>query len=162
MSATEVPRRPIIDALTRTWHVRPGEPFPLGATWDGQGTNFSIFSEVAERVELCLFDRNGHETCVNLPERTAFCWHAYLRGVGPGQRYGFRVHGPWDPANGLRCNPAKLLVDPYARAITGGIEWNPSMFPYPLGGDDLQRNDDDNAPYTAKSRRHRRCLRLGT
>jgi pullulanase/glycogen debranching enzyme len=73
MSATEVPRRPIIDTLTTTWHVRPGEPFPLGATWDGQGTNFSIFSEVAERVELCLFDRNGHETCVNLPERTAFC-----------------------------------------------------------------------------------------
>ncbi len=131
--------------------MRPGEPFPLGATWDGRGTNFSIFSEVAERVELCLFDRNGRETRVNLPERTAFCWHAYLRGVGPGQRYGFRVHGPWDPANGLRCNPAKLLVDPYARAITGGIEWNPPVFPYPLGGDDLQRDDDDNAAYMPKA-----------
>ena len=151
MSTLEFQRRPMIEPITRAWHVRPGDPFPLGATWDGRGTNFSIFSEVAERVELCLFDRDGRETRVNLPERTAFCWHAYLRGVGPGQRYGFRVHGPWDPANGLRCNPAKLLVDPYARAITGGIEWNAAVFPYPLGGDDLQRNDDDNAAYMPKA-----------
>ncbi len=151
MSTAESNRRPLSQAATRTWHVRPGEAFPLGATWDGQGTNFSIFSEVAERAELCLFDRNGRETRVPLPERTALCWHGYLRGVGPGQRYGFRVHGPWDPANGHRCNPAKLLVDPYARAITGGIEWDASVFPYPLGGDDLQRDDVDNAAFIPKA-----------
>jgi isoamylase len=132
-------------------HVRPGEPFPLGATWDSHGTNFSIFSEVATRVELCLFDEHGGETHIDLPERTAFCWHGYLRGVGPGQRYGFRVHGPWDPAQGQRCNPAKLLVDPYARAITGQVAWNAAVFPYPLGGDDLQRDDADSAPYMPKS-----------
>jgi isoamylase len=82
-------------------HVRPGEPFPLGAHWDGGGANFSIFSEVAERVELCLFDELGEEMRINLPERTAFCWHGYLPGVRPGQRYGFRVHGPWDPARAI-------------------------------------------------------------
>jgi isoamylase len=131
--------------------VRPGEPFPLGATWDGQGTNFSIFSEVATRVELCLFDEHGTQTALDLPERTAFCWHGYLRGIGPGQRYGFRVHGPWEPARGHRCNPAKLLIDPYAKAITGEIRWDPVMFPYPLGGDDLQRDDRDNAPNMTKS-----------
>src|SRR5688500_15373248 len=97
--------------------IRHGEPFPLGASCDGQGTNFSLFSEVATRVELCLFDEHGTQTSVDLHERTALCWHGYLRGVGPGQRYGFRVHGPWDPSNGHRCNPAKLLMDPYAKAI---------------------------------------------
>ena len=131
--------------------IRPGEPFPLGATWDGEGTNFSIFSEVATRVELCVFDAHGHQTRVDLPERTAFCWHGYLRGVGPGQRYGFRVHGPWEPRQGHRCNPAKLLVDPYARAITGGIRWDPAVFPYPMGGDDLERDDRDSAPFMPKS-----------
>jgi isoamylase len=131
--------------------VRPGEPFPLGATWDGRGTNFSLFSEVAERVELCLFEADGREVRLPLPERTAFCWHGYLAGVGPGQRYGFRVHGPWDPARGLRCNPAKLLIDPYARALTGDIDWDSSLFPYPMGGDDLQRDDADSAPHMPKS-----------
>ena len=101
--------------------IRPGEPFPLGATWDGKGTNFSIFSEVATRVELCLFDERGNETHLDLPERTALCWHGYVRGIGPGQRYGFRVHGPWEPADGHRCNLATLVVDPSARAITGHI-----------------------------------------
>jgi isoamylase len=129
----------------------PGEPLPLGAVWDGRGTNFSLFSEVAERVELCLFDEGGKETRVRLPERTAFCWHGYLRGVGPGQRYGFRVHGPWEPAAGHRCNPSKLLLDPYARAIAGTTEWNDAVFPYPLGGDDLQRDDRDSAPFMPKS-----------
>jgi isoamylase len=131
--------------------VRPGEPFPLGATWDGHGTNFSIFSEVAERVELCLFDADGAEKRLQLPERTAYCWHGYLRGVSPGQLYGYRVHGPWDPAEGHRCNPAKLLVDPYARAISGEITWGQAVFPYPLGGDDLQRDDTDSAPQMPKS-----------
>jgi isoamylase len=131
--------------------IRPGEPFPLGATWDGTGTNFSIFSEAAERVELCLFDEHGGETRLTLPERTAFCWHGYLRGVGPGQRYGFRVHGRWDPGQGHWCNPAKLLIDPYARAIAGQIDWTPAVFPYPLGGDALQRDDADSAPHMPKS-----------
>ena len=131
--------------------IRPGEPFPLGATWDGRGTNFSIFSEVATRVELCLFDEHGNQASINLPERTAFCWHGYLRGIGPGHRYGFRVHGPWEPAQGHRCNPAKLLMDPYAKAIAGDIQWDPAVFPYPLGGDDLERDDRDSAPYMPRS-----------
>src|SRR2546423_3117565 len=131
--------------------IRPGESFPLGATWDGRGTNFSVFSEVAERVELCLFDDNNHETRIRLPEKTAFCWHGYVPGVRPGQKYGYRVHGPWDPAHGERCSPAKLLVDPYAKSIAGGIEWNDAVIPYPLGGDDLERDDRDSAPYMPKS-----------
>ena len=94
--------------------VWPGQPYPLGAMYDGSGTNFSLFSEIAERVELCLFDAAGDETRIDLPEVTGYCWHGYLPTVEPGQRYGFRVHGPWDPANGQRCNPAKLLLDPYA------------------------------------------------
>jgi isoamylase len=97
--------------------ITPGQPYPLGASYDGAGTNFSVFSEVAERVQLCLFDEAGNETALDLPEVTAFSWHGYLPHVGPGQRYGFRVHGPWNPAHGQRCNPAKLLLDPYARAI---------------------------------------------
>ncbi|HKC56678.1 MAG TPA: glycogen debranching protein GlgX, partial [Vicinamibacterales bacterium] len=131
--------------------IRPGEPFPLGATWDRRGTNFAVFSEVAERVELCLFDEHDRETRIRLPEKTAFCWHGYVPGVRPGQRYGYRVHGPWDPAQGKRCNAAKLLVDPYAKSIAGGIDWNDAVFPYPLGGDDLQRDDRDSAPYMPKS-----------
>ena len=105
-------------------HIWPGKPFPLGSTFDGGGTNFSIFSEVAERIELCLFDDAGTETRVVLPERNGLVWHGYLARVGPGQRYRYRVHGPYDPAAGLRCNPAKLLLDPYAKAIDGRIRVN--------------------------------------
>ncbi|HEX9943513.1 MAG TPA: glycogen debranching protein GlgX [Thermoanaerobaculia bacterium] len=123
--------------------VHPGNPHPLGATYDGAGTNFSIFSEVAERIELCLF-QNGQETRIELPEVTAFCWHGYLPNVGPGQRYGFRVHGPWKPAEGHRCNPNKLLLDPYARAVEGEVEWNEAVFPYRSGAPD-SRNDLDSA-----------------
>src|SRR5712691_9770384 len=150
MSSTPAPSTDS-SAPPRGAAVRPGEPFPLGAAWDGRGTNFAVFSEVAERVELCLFNDENGETRIPLPERTAFCWHGYLPGVRPGQRYGYRVHGPWDPAQGRRCNPAKLLIDPYARSISGGIEWNDAVFPYPLGGDDLQRDDRDSAPYVPKS-----------
>src|SRR5689334_18002691 len=96
-----------------TMRVWPGQPYPLGATFDGAGTNFSLFSEAAERVELCLFDDEGKETCVPLPERRALVWHGYLPQVQPGQRYGYRVHGRWAPQEGLRANPAKLLLDPY-------------------------------------------------
>jgi isoamylase len=140
-----------VPAPATTASIRPGEPFPLGATWDGRGTNFAVFSEIAEAVDLCLFDDAGRETRVRLPERTAFCWHGYLPGVRPGQRYGFRVHGPWNPSQAQRCNPAKLLVDPYAKSISGDIEWNDAVFPYPLGGDDLQRDERDSAVYVPKS-----------
>src|SRR5438067_10633145 len=97
-----------------TW---PGEHYPIGATYDGAGTNFSLFSEGAERVELCLYDDNDVEERVRLTEVIAHCWHGYLPQVGPGTRYGYRVHGPFDPAQGLRFNPHKLLIDPYAKAI---------------------------------------------
>jgi len=125
----------------------PGSPYPLGATFDGSGTNFALFSEVAERVELCLLDGRGGETRVELTEVDAFVWHAYLPGIQPGQRYGYRVHGPWDPDSGLRCNPSKLLLDPYAKATTGEIRWGQSLFAYPLGDPD-GRNDDDSAADT--------------
>jgi isoamylase len=151
--STTIEKQPSTDraATPKRRRVLPGEPFPLGATSDARGTNFSIFSEVANRVELCLYDDRGRETRVDLPERTAYCWHGYLPGVKAGQRYGFRVHGPWEPAHGHRGNPAKLLVDPYARAITGDIKWDPAVFPYPLGGDDQERNDADSGPFMPKS-----------
>ncbi len=104
----------------------PGRPDPLGAHWDGRGTSFCLFSEVAERVELCLFDEHG-ERRVPLVDRTGDRFHAYLPDVGPGQRYGYRVHGPWDPARGHRCNPAKLLVDPYAKRVVGEVDWSGSV-----------------------------------
>ncbi len=130
--------------------IWPGRPYPLGATWDGAGCNFSLFSEVAERVELCLFDENQGETHVDLPEVTGFVWHGYLPGVAPGQRYGFRVHGPWDPGSGRRCNPAKLLLDPYAKAVAGEVQWEHAVFPYQQD-DENARNDDDSAPFVPKS-----------
>jgi glycogen operon protein len=133
-----------------TW---PGTPYPLGATYDGAGTNFAVFSEIAESVELCLFDdADGTltETRVTLPEYDAFVWHGYLPDVSPGQRYGFRVHGPYDPAQGHRCNPNKLLLDPYAKAIEGKIDWDESLFGYHFGAPD-ERNDADSAPHTMTS-----------
>jgi len=130
--------------------VWPGSRYPLGATYDGGGTNFSIFSEVAERIELCLFDDEGKETRVELPERDGLMWHGYLPRVGPGQVYGYRVHGPYDPAAGLRCNPSKLLLDPYAKAIDGRIEWDEALFSYRFGDPDSY-NDTDSAPYAMKS-----------
>jgi len=108
--------------------VWPGEHEPLGATFDGAGTNFAIFSQPASRVELCLFDEDGTETRVDLPETTAFVHHGYVQGVQPGQRYGYRVHGPGDLANGHRCNPNKLLIDPYAKAIEGEVRWHPAVY----------------------------------
>jgi isoamylase len=130
-------------AAPATW---PGRAYPLGATFDGTGTNFALFSEVAERVELCLFDEDGTETRVEVTEVDAFIWHCYLPQVQPGQRYGYRVHGPWDPANGLRCNPAKVLLDPYAKATAGDIDWDQSLFGYTFGDED-SRNDDDSAAH---------------
>jgi glycogen operon protein len=122
----------------------PGRPFPLGAKWDGRGTNFSLFSEHAERVELCLFDDDDRETRWELGERTAFNWHGYLPGVGPGQRYAYRVHGPYRAEQGDRFNAAKLLIDPYAKAIEGPIRWEEaSAFPYVPGGEDADLFPDD-------------------
>ncbi|MGI8529240.1 MAG: glycogen debranching protein GlgX [Geodermatophilaceae bacterium] len=129
--------------------VWPGTAYPLGATFDGTGTNFALFSEVAERVELCLVDSDGNQSSVDLPEMDGFVWHAYLPGVHPGQRYGYRVHGPHKPAEGLRCNPAKLLLDPYAKAIQGAIDWDEALFDYRF--DDGSVNDDDSAPHTMRS-----------
>ena len=132
----------------RIW---PGRPYPLGAAFDGIGTNFSIFSELAQRVELCLFDEEGHESRVDLPETTALCWHGYLPDAGPGLRYGFRVHGPWAPDEGKWCNPAKLLLDPYAKAVDGGWTWHEAVFPYLFAEPESSRNDLDSAPYVPKS-----------
>ncbi len=131
----------------RVW---PGSAYPLGATYDGTGTNFALFSEVATRVELCLFDEAGQETRVDLPERDAFVWHGYLPNVGAGQRYGFRVHGPYEPENGHRCNPSKLLLDPYAKAVDGDIDWAQACFSYTWGDED-SFNDEDSAPHMSKS-----------
>jgi glycogen operon protein len=125
----------------------PGSPYPLGATYDGAGTNFALFSEAAERVELCLFDENGNETRVRLPEIDGFVHHGYLLNVNPGQRYGYRVHGDHDPARGLRCNPNKLLLDPYAKAVTGQVAWDQAVFGYNFG-DPESRNDTDSAGHT--------------
>ena len=130
--------------------IWPGDEYPLGATWDGGGTNFSIFSEAAERVELCLFGDTGDETRVDLPEVTAFCWHGYVPGVRPGQRYGFRVHGPWAPERGHRFRPAKLLLDPYAKAIEGDVRWNEAVFTY-HPADEHTLNDNDSAPFVPRS-----------
>ncbi|MCC6438189.1 MAG: glycogen debranching protein GlgX [Acidimicrobiales bacterium] len=124
----------------------PGYAYPLGASYDGSGTNFSLFSEVAEAVELCLLDDDGNEECVGITEVDGFCWHVYLPGIGPGQRYGYRVHGPWDPDRGLWCNPAKLLADPYARAFDGVVDWDEACFPYTFA-DPTVRNDTDSAPH---------------
>jgi isoamylase len=130
-------------------NVWPGRPFPLGATWDGEGTNFSLFSENADRVELCVFDDDGNEQRVELTERAAFNWHGYLPGLGPGTRYAYRVHGPYAPERGLRFNPAKLLIDPYAKAIEGPIDYaRANTLPYvPDGSEDadLRMDDGDDA-----------------
>ncbi|MFO8239431.1 MAG: glycogen debranching protein GlgX [Dissulfuribacterales bacterium] len=130
--------------------VWPGQPYPLGAVFDGSGTNFSLFSEIAQRVELCLFDREGTEECIDLPEVTGYCWHGYLPGIEPGRRYGFRVHGPWEPARGHRCNPSKLLLDPYAKAIDGQVQWNEAVFPYLFDRGPWTLNDSNSAPFVPK------------
>ncbi|MGY4857048.1 glycogen debranching protein GlgX [Cryobacterium sp. AP23] len=126
-----------------TW---PGSAYPLGATYDGSGTNFALFSEAAERVELCLFDENGAETPVEVRESSAFVWHVYLPEVQPGQRYGYRVHGEYNPSEGKRANPNKLLLDPYAKATCGVMDWDQALFSYNFGDPD-SRNDEDSAPH---------------
>ncbi len=140
---------PLDSASVMLW---PGQPFPLGATYDGNGANFSLFSETAEAVELCLFDDDGVEERVMLPEITAFIHHGYVPGVQPGQRYGFRVHGPWDPSQGQRCNPTKLLLDPYTKAVEGEVRWHDHVFDYEVGGDPSGDPDgSDSGPHVPRS-----------
>ena len=127
--------------------IWPGRPYPLGATYDGAGTNFALFSEVADRVELCLIDADGTEERLTLPEVDAFVWHGYLPGAAPGQRYGYRVHGPYAPDQGHRCDPSKLLLDPYAKAIDGQIDGHESLYSYRFS-DPAQRNTLDSARHT--------------
>ena len=133
----------------RVWR---GNPYPLGATWDGSGVNFAIFSENAESVDLCLFEADGTEQRVRMVEQTDLVWHCYLPDVRPGQRYGYRMHGPYEPRNGHRFNSAKLLIDPYAKRIDGEIAWDDSLFGYRIGAeeDDLEPDERDSAPYVPK------------
>jgi isoamylase len=137
----------------RVW---PGQPYPLGATWDGSGTNFALFSAHAERVELCLFDAPGRSEIarVTLPEYTHETWHAYLPDVRPGQLYGYRVSGPYDPPAGHRFNPHKLLLDPYAKALAGRLRWDDALFGYTVGAPeaDLSFDRRDSAPFVPKCR----------
>jgi glycogen operon protein len=126
--------------------IWPGQPYPQGAWFDGVGTNFAVFAENAERVELCLFDENGFETRLRLPEVTAFVHHGFVPDVTPGQRYGYRVHGPWEPANGMLYNPDKLLIDPYAKAIEGSVDWEDgSVFAYQAGHPERRDDRDSSA-----------------
>ena len=130
--------------------VWTGSPYPLGATYDGNGTNFAVFSETATAVHLCLFDAEGSEHRIPLEAVDAFVWHCYLPHVIPGQKYGYRVEGPYDPTRGVRCNPAKLLLDPYAKAISGDVRWSPAVFShYP--GDPGSFNAEDSAASTMRS-----------
>jgi len=131
--------------------LSPGEAFPLGATFDGLGTNFSIFSQAAQAVELCLFDERDRETRYPLTEVDAYIWHGYVEYVEPGTRYGYRVQGPYDPDRGQRFNPAKLLLDPYAKAVDGRVEWNPAIYGYDSAADDLVVDPNDSAPFMPKS-----------
>jgi len=135
----------------RIW---PGKPYPLGATWDGVGVNFALFSEHATAVELCLFDATQSAAeQVRLGERTDLVWHGYLPDAHPGQLYGYRVHGPYEPERGHRFNPAKLLIDPYARALAGELRWADEIFGYRVGdpAGDLSRDERDSAPFVPKS-----------
>src|SRR6476660_7251119 len=135
--------------------IWPGKPYPLGATYDGSGVNFAVFSEAAERVELCLLDDELAETRLDLPETDGFVWHGYVPYVQPGQRYGFRVHGPYDPENGHRCNPSKFLLDPYAKAIEGQAENDQSLYSYTFGDEEAATttaiNTDDSVHHTMHS-----------
>lgn len=132
------------------YQVWPGHPYPLGSTYDGAGTNFALFSDVAEKVELCLISQEGEETRIELEEVDAHIWHCYIPSIMPGQRYAYRVHGPYDPANGKRCDPNKLLVDPYAKAFDGEFDGHSSLFSYDVN-DLSKRNTEDSLGHTMTS-----------
>ena len=133
--------------------IRPGSMYLLGANYDGSGVNFALFSQVADKVELCLFDEDDKETRIEMTEQNSYVWHNYISGIQPGQRYGYRVYGPYDPAKGMRCNPNKLLLDPYAKAIEGNIDGDESLFSYWFKSpdDNSAMNDLDSAAHTMKS-----------
>ncbi|NEG69291.1 glycogen debranching protein GlgX [Bifidobacterium choloepi] len=133
--------------------TRPGSMYPLGATFDGAGVNFALYSRVAQKVELCLFDEQDNESRIELTEQNSYVWHIYIPGIQPGQRYGYRVYGPYDPAHGLRCNPNKLLLDPYAKAIEGNVDGDESLYSYWFDDPDstTNMNDLDSAPHTMKA-----------
>ena len=133
--------------------IRPGSMYPLGASYDGAGVNFALYSQVAQKVELCLFDEHDVETRIEMTEQNSYVWHNYIPGLQPGQRYGYRVYGPYDPVHGLRCNPNKLLLDPYAKAIEGNIDGDESLFSYWFKSpdDNSAMNDLDSAAHTMKS-----------
>jgi len=137
--------------MSRT--LLPGKPYPLGSTAYKKGTNFALFSEYASRVDVCFYDADGNETdCITLIERTAFVWHGFVNNIKAGQLYNFRVHGPWDPANGMRFNVAKSLVDPYAKAISGDVDWKAPIFPYDVAsGDPMKKDEQDSARGVPKS-----------
>lgn len=145
-------RHPASAAYATPSRIRQGRPFPRGATFDGKGTNFALFSAHATRVELCLFDEQGNETRVDLPEYTNEIWHGYLPDVKPGQRYGYRVHGPYAPTEGHRFNHNKLLLDPYARELDGDLVWADELYGYTVGhrDGDLSFDERDSAPFMPK------------
>jgi isoamylase len=149
--ATPVPET--TTAENRLAPIREGLPHPRGATWDGKGTNFAIFSAHATKVEVCIFDENGEQELerIELPEYTNQIWHGYLPDVRPGAIYGYRVHGPYEPENGHRFNPNKLLLDPYAVAHRGELKWDPAIFGYKMeSGDDTTFDERDSAPFMPK------------
>jgi glycogen operon protein len=137
--------------MSRT--LLPGRPYPLGSTVSRRGTNFALFSQDATRVDLCLYDEQGKQTeCITLRERTAFVWHGFVNGIKAGQLYNYRVDGPWDPAQGHRFNFNKSLVDPYAKAIAGEVDWKAPIFPYDVvSGDPLKMDTQDDAEGVPKS-----------
>jgi glycogen operon protein len=152
---------PVIKTAARsptgsTHRVQEGRPFPLGATWDGLGVNFALFSANATKVELCLFDVDGMQEVerIELPEFTDEVWHGYLPDARPGQVYGYRVHGPYSPKEGHRFNPNKLLLDPYGKQIVGDLKWNEALFGYTIGSEDgdLSFDERDSAPFMPKCR----------
>jgi glycogen operon protein len=133
--------------------VREGLPHPLGASWNGQGVNFALFSAHAAKVEVCLYDASGTEETArfDLPEYTNEIWHGYVPGIEPGTLYGYRVHGPYEPDRGHRFNPNKLLLDPYATGYAGDLKWDPAVFGYRLeSGDDTTFDERDSAPFMPK------------
>ncbi len=151
-------------AAIRRSRLSEGLPHPLGATWDGLGVNFALFSANATKVELCLFDAAGEREIerIVLPEYTDEVWHGYLPDARPGTIYGYRVHGPYEPAAGHRFNPNKLLLDPYAKQMIGHLQWNPALFGYQVEThDDLTFDERDSAPVQFQGLRHRSGLHLG-
>lgn len=150
---TKQQQAPDVKNLTR---ITEGHPFPLGATWDGQGVNFAIFSAYATKVELCLFDSKGEKELerIELPEYTDEIWHGYLPDVHAGQVYGYRVYGPYDPENGHRFNHNKLLIDPYAKQLVGELKWDEALFGYTIGSPDkdLSFDERDSAPFVPKAK----------